>query len=92
VDLEAARSNVNALQRENERITETCRQITLRAKSYHREASQANAVIKEMSRAFESAKAKEGRDTIRDSRNHPGASWRKMSVRLPNILFAVEIL
>ena len=57
-NLEIAQSNANALQQENERIREDCRQIALRAKFYHAKASQASAIIKEMFVAFESARAK----------------------------------
>jgi chromosome segregation ATPase len=56
--LDATQSNASSLQQENERITETCRQITLAAKFYNTRASQANEVIKEIFGAFESARAK----------------------------------
>lgn len=57
-NLEVAHSNANALQKENERIREDCRQIALRAKFYHTKASQASATIEDMFGAFESAKVK----------------------------------
>jgi hypothetical protein len=51
-NLEVAQSNANALQQENERIGEDCRQIALRAKYYQTKALQESAIIKEIRRCL----------------------------------------
>jgi t-SNARE complex subunit (syntaxin) len=56
--LEAAQSDAKSLQLENERITETCRQIMLAAKFHHTEASQAKKAFMELFRTFESIRTK----------------------------------
>jgi hypothetical protein len=56
--LEAGQLGANALHQENERIKETCRRNTLAANFFRAKAAQSDAVIKEISNALESAKAK----------------------------------
>jgi chromosome segregation ATPase len=55
--LEAAQSNANALQEENERIKEACHRNTLAADFFRAKAVQLDAVIKDISSTVESAKA-----------------------------------
>jgi hypothetical protein len=51
--LEAAQTDVNSLQQENNLMKETCRRNTLAAKFFHTKALQADEAIKEMFRAME---------------------------------------
>jgi len=56
--LEAAQSDANAIQQENERIKEACRQNSLAANCFRAKTARLEAVVKEIFSALESAKAK----------------------------------
>ena len=56
--LEAAQSDANAIQQENERMKEACRQNSLAANCFRAKTAQLEAIVKEIFSALESAKAK----------------------------------
>ena len=56
--LEAAQSDANAIQQENERMKEACRQNSLAVNFFRTKAAQLEAFVKEIFSALESAKAK----------------------------------
>jgi hypothetical protein len=58
VSLEAAQSDANAIQQENERMKEACRQNSLAANCFRAKTAQLEAIVKEIFSALESAKAK----------------------------------